>query len=260
MKRLLMSLLAVLLGAGLAEGKVRTESVVYKQGNTSLDGYFAFPDGPESARHPGVIVVHDWRGLGDYAKSRAEQLAEAGFVALAVDIYGQGVRPQTPEECSKQAGIYRADRALMRARARAGFDLLRSNPRVDPDRIAAIGYCFGGAVSLELARSGAPLAGVVSFHGALDTPNPADARAIRGKVLVCHGADDPYVPPEQVAAFEKEMRDAGVDYEIDAYGGAVHSFTVPDAGNDPSKGAAYNAAADRRSWKAMLRFFGEIFG
>jgi dienelactone hydrolase len=190
---------------------------------------------------------------------RVEKLAEAGYVALAIDMYGQGIRPKTPEECGKQAGIYRGDRALMRARARAGLDELLKNPLVDPSRVAAIGYCFGGGVALELARSGAPLAGVVSFHGNLDTPNPDDARQIKGKILVCHGADDPFVTAEQVTAFEKEMRDAKVDWQLIKYGNAVHSFTRPDSGDDPSKGAAYNAAADRRSWAAMLAFFGEIF-
>lgn len=253
-----LGILFALLVGGVAEAKVGTETVLYKQGDVTLEGYLALPEGDSPQRRPGVLVVHDWKGPGPYSRLRAEMLAEAGYVALAVDIYGQGVRPTTPEECAKQAGVYRADRALMRERARAGLDLLRSDPRVDPKRIACIGYCFGGGVSLELARSGAPLAGVVSFHGNLDTPNPADAKAIRGKVLVCHGADDPYVPSEQVAAFQKEMRDAAVDYQLIAYGGAVHSFTHPDAGNDPSRGAAYNEAADRRSWQAMLQFFQEI--
>jgi len=159
-------------------------------------------------------------------------------VAFGADIYGKGVRPATTEEAAKQAGIYRADRALMRARARAALDRLKAEEHVDPARVAAIGYCFGGGTVLELARSGAEVAGVVSFHGNLDTPNAADAKQIRGKVLVCHGADDPYVPAEQIAAFQKEMREAGVDWQMVSYGGAVHSFTNPDAGSDPSRGVA----------------------
>ena len=147
----------------------------------------------------------------------------------------------------------------MRRRARAGLDVLLKQELTDSARVAAIGYCFGGGAALELARSGAPLAGVVSFHGNLDTPNPADARNIKGKILVCDGGDDPHVPPEQVIAFQKEMRDADVDWQINIYGGAVHAFTNPAAGNDPSSGAAYNAEADRRSWQAMKDFFSEIF-
>jgi dienelactone hydrolase len=242
-----------------AEAKVEAQKIQYKHGDVALEGYLALPAGPSSAKRPGILIVHDWTGVGPYLKMRAEQLADSGFVALAIDMYGQGVHPTTPEECAKQAGIYRADRALMRARAQAGLAVLQKQPMVDPDRIAAIGYCFGGGVALELARSGAPLRGVVSFHGNLDTPNPADARQIKGKILVCHGGDDPYVTPEQVAAFEKEMRDAGVDWQVNIYGGAVHAFTVPSAGNDNNKGAAYNARADARSWQAMADFFREIF-
>ena len=149
---------------------------------------------------------------------------------------------------------------MIRARANAGLDTLAASPLVDTSRLAVIGYCFGGTAALELARSGANLLGTVSFHGGLDTPNPADARNIRGKVLALHGADDPHVPPEQVAAFQQEMRQAKVDWEMVYYGGAVHAFTNPDSGNDPSKGVAYNAEADRRSWEEMKLFFAEIFG
>lgn len=263
MRRSALSLLSLILAAGAllantAEANVHTETVVYKHGDTTLEGFLAYPEGTNRPL-PGVLVVHDWSGPGPYSRRRAEQLAEAGYVAFAIDMYGQGVRPATTEEKAKQAGIYRSDRALMRARARAGLDVLLANPRVDPKRVAAIGYCFGGGTALELARSGAPLAGVVSFHGNLDTPNPADAKAIKAKILICHGADDPNVPPDQVAAFQKEMKDAGVDYQFIAYSGAVHAFTQKEAGNDNSKGAAYNEAADRRSWQAMLGFFAEIF-
>ncbi len=245
--------------AGGAHAMIKTETIEYTQGDAVLEGYLAYPVDAGSAKRPAVLVVHDWTGVGPYVKMRAETLAEMGYVAFAADIYGKGVRPTTPEECGKQAGIYRADRKLMRARANAGLEVLRGMDRVDTSKIAVIGYCFGGGSALELARSGAPLAGVVSFHGNLDTPNPADAKQIRGKVLVCHGGDDPYVPAEQVAAFMKEMREAGVDWQFIAYGGAVHSFSRPDSGNDPSKGAAYNESADRRSWTAMTDFFAEIF-
>jgi dienelactone hydrolase len=197
-------------------------------------------------------------GLGDYAEARAKKLAAMGYIAFAIDMYGKGIRPKTPQEAAAQAGIYKQDRALMRARALAGLDVLRANPLCDPKRIAAIGYCFGGTVVLEIARSGADIAGVVSFHGGLDTPTPADAKNIRCKVLVLHGGDDPHVPRKDVDAFEDEMRAANVDWQLVVYGGAVHSFTNPASGNDKSKGVAYDANADRRSWEAMKAFFGEI--
>jgi len=195
---------------------------------------------------------------GDYAQSRAQKLAAMGYVAFAIDMYGKNIRPKTPQEAGAQAGIYKQDRALMRARALAGLDVLRNNPLCEPKRITAIGYCFGGTVVLEIARSGADVAGVVSFHGGLDTPTPADAKNIKCKVLVLHGGDDPHVPAKDVAAFEEEMRAGGVDWQLVVYGGAVHGFTNPAAGNDKSKGVAYNAEADRRSWEAMKAFFGEI--
>jgi len=241
-----------------AEAKVHTETVSYRHGSTELEGYLAYPEGLKTPA-PGILVIHDWSGPGPYSQRRAEELADAGFVAFAIDMYGKGVRPTTMEEKAKQAGIYRGDRSLMRARARAGLDQLLANPMVDRTKLAAIGYCFGGGSALELARSGAPLAGVVSFHGNLDTPNPADARAIKAKVLICHGADDPYVTADQVAGFQKEMKDAEVDYQLIVYSGAVHAFTQKEAGDDNSKGAAYNEAADRRSWQAMKDFFSEIF-
>jgi dienelactone hydrolase len=251
--------MAILAAVGeTVKAAVQTRTVEYQQGDTTLEGYFAWDDAQQGPR-PGILVVHEWTGLGDYAKSRARQLAELGYLAFAVDIYGKGVRPQSPQDAGKQAGIYKSDRKLMRARVLAGLDELKKNPLGDPKRIAAIGYCFGGTVVLELARSGADIAGVVSFHGGLDTPNPADAKNVKCKVLVLHGGDDSFVPPKDVEAFENEMRAAGVDWQLVVYGGAVHSFTNPSSGSDKSKGAAYDAKADRRSWEAMKAFFGEIF-
>jgi dienelactone hydrolase len=257
--KLVSVLLLTPLLCGLIQGAVVTKTIEYADGPTVLEGYLAYDDSLKPPR-PGVLIVHEWTGLGSYVKGRAEQLAKLGYIAFAVDIYGKGIRPQNTEEAAAQAGIYRQDRSLMRRRITAGLDWLRQNSLVDPNRIAAIGYCFGGGVVMELARSGASVAGVVSFHGNLDTPHPEDARNIKAKVLVLHGADDPYVGPEQVTAFEKEMREAGVDWQMVVYGGAVHSFTNPASGNDPAKGAAYNAVADRRSWDEMKRFFKEIFG
>jgi dienelactone hydrolase len=241
-----------------AQAALRTQVVEYKQGDTVLEGYLAYDD-TFTGKRPGVLVVHTWTGVGPYVKGRAEQLAKMGYVAFAADIYGKGVRPKAPDASGAEAAKYRSNRPLLRDRAQAGLDVLRQQPMTDPKRIAAIGYCFGGGAVLELARSGADIAGAVSFHGNLDTPNPDDAENIKSKVLVLHGADDPYVPHEQVQAFEKEMREANVDWQLVSYGGAVHSFTELEAGNDPSKGAAYNMKADRRSWEDMKQFFAEIF-
>lgn len=231
--------------------------IEYKEGETFLEGYLAASK--SAGTHPGVIVVPDWMGMTDFAKGRADELARMGYVALAADVYGKGVRPATTQEAGKLAGNFKDDRKLLRARVNAALEELRRQPDVDAKHIVAIGYCFGGTAALELARSGADIAGVVIFHGGLDTPTPADAKNIKCKVLALHGADDPFVPAAQVAAFEKEMTDAGVDWQLIKYSGAVHAFAVPGAGTYNAKGAAYNERADRRSWQAMKLFFDEIF-
>lgn len=248
----------ILCFATLAQGEIMTKNVDYKEGATELEGFLAWDNAVDGPR-PGVLVVHEWTGINDYTKMRCRMLAEMGYVAFAADIYGKGIRPQTTEDAAKQATIYRSDRQLMRRRVNAGLEVLLKNDLCDSKRVAAIGYCFGGGVVMELARSGAPIAGVVSFHGNLDTPDPNDARNIKCKILVCHGADDPHVTWDQVQAFIDEMRSAKVDYEFIAYGGAVHSFTNPNSGDDPSRGVAYNAEADRRSWDHMKLFFAELF-
>ncbi len=187
-------------------------------------------------------------------------LAGLGYVAFAADIYGKGIRPKDAKEAGPLSGKYKSDRALLRARVNAGFAELVKDPHVDAAQTAAIGYCFGGTTVLELARSGAPVAGVVTFHGGLDSPAPADAKNIKAKLLVLHGASDPYEKPEDFAAFQKELNDAKVDWQLNMYGGAVHCFTDSGAGDDASKGCAYNAEADARSWQAMKDFFGDLFG
>jgi dienelactone hydrolase len=174
-------------------------------------------------------------------------------------MYGKGVRANDHDEAAKLSGIYRSDRALMRSRADAALQVLRQHPLTDAARLAAIGYCFGGTTVLELARSGAALKGIVTFHGGLDTPTPEDARNIQGKVLILHGAEDAFVTPDQVAAFEQEMQHGNVDYRVIRYPGAVHGFTVPGAGSDPSAGMAYNAEADRASWEEMQEFLESVF-
>ncbi|QEM68294.1 dienelactone hydrolase family protein [Geobacter sp. FeAm09] len=258
MLRLVMVAAALVWWAVSAEAAVRTKVVEYKQGDTVLEGYLAWDDA-RIGKRPGVLVVHEWTGLGPYAKKRAEMLAKLGYVAFAADIYGKGVRPATPAEAAKVAAIYKDDRSLMRARARAGLEVLKGQNQVDPKRLAAIGYCFGGTTVLELARDGADLRGVASFHGGLATPTPGDAVNIKARVLALHGADDPFVKADEVAAFQQELRAAKVDWQFISYANAVHSFTNPDAGNDNSKGAAYNEKADKRSWEAMKLFFSEIF-
>ncbi len=257
MKHVPATCLALALSAFSLHAEVVTEAVAYKAGDTVCEGFLAYDKAVTGAR-PGVLIAHQWKGLGDYEKKRAVMLAELGYTAFAVDVYGQGVRPANPQDAGALAGRYKGDRALLRSRMNAGFEVLKKNPLADPKRLSAIGYCFGGTAVLELARGGAELNGVVSFHGGLSSPTPADAKNIRGKVLVLHGADDPFVKPDEVAAFGDEMRAAKVDWQLFSYGGAVHAFSDFGAGNDNGKGAAYNEAADRRSWAAMKVFFGEV--
>ncbi len=255
----LFAMMAILAVAATTAGAApRSQAVEYKQGDTVLEGYVAWDDSVQGKR-PGVLVVHDWMGAGPFGSGKCDQLAKLGYVAFAADIYGKGIRPANAQEAGQLAGKYKGDRALLRARAAAALQALRANPLVDPKRIAAIGFCFGGTTVVELARSGADLAGVVSFHGGLDSPAPADGKNIKARILALHGADDPFVPAADLAAFEDEMRKSGVDWQLVKYGGAVHSFTNPAAGSDNSKGAAYNERADRRSWAAMQAFFAEIF-
>ncbi len=252
--------LAVLLLAlaSTAPAAVVHEVVTYEHDGVTFEGYAAWDDALTGPR-PGVLIVHQWLGLTDNERMRADMLAAMGYVAFAVDVYGRGVRPADAAEASAEAGKYYGDRALFRSRIAAGLARLKGRPDVDGSRVAAIGYCFGGGGALELARSGADIVGVVSFHGSLDTPLPAREGDIRAKLLVCHGAADPYVKPEAVRGFIDEMEAAEVDYQLIMYSGAVHSFTQKAAGDDPSKGAAYDAAADRRSWQAMQTFFAEVF-
>jgi len=241
-----------------AHAKVRSQLVEYKQGDTVLEGYLAYDDAAKGKR-PGILVVHAWMGLDDNAKHRADMLAGLGYVAFAADIYGKGVRPKDRDEAGKLAGKYKGDRALLRDRVNAALAELVKNPKVDAAKTAAIGYCFGGTTVLELARSGAAVSGVVSFHGGLDSPAPADGKNIKARVLVLHGAADPYEKPADLAAFQKELADAKVDWQLVQYGGAVHCFTDHGAGSDPSQGCAYDPLADSRSWAAMRQFFDEIF-
>lgn len=253
------ALLAVLALVSTVQAEIKTKTVQYQDGDVKLEGFVAWDSDRENLAAPGVLVVHQWLGLTDYEKSRCKQLAELGYVAFALDIYGKDVRPANPQEGGKYSSIYKNDRQLYRRRLNLGLEQLRAQAGVDKQKIAAIGYCFGGTGVLELARSGADIDGVVSFHGGLDSPNPADGKNIKAKVLICHGADDPFVPAADIEAMKKEFNAAGVDWQMIYYSGAVHSFTQPMAGNDNSRGTAYNAKADKRSWIAMQDFFNEIF-
>lgn len=248
------SLLAVSADAALVE-----QSVTYQQGGVTLEGFHVFDDAVAGKR-PAILVVHQWTGLSDYEKRRSRALAQLGYNVLAADVYGRGIRPQPPE-AGREAGKFKGDRVLFRARLTAALDWLKQDGRTDAARVAAIGYCFGGTGVLELARAGSEVAGVISFHGGLDSASGLEAQVgkVKAKVLVLHGADDPHVPAAQVAAFEKEFTAAKADWQLVAYGGAVHAFTQKEAGNDNSRGAAYNEAADRRSWLAAQAFFAELF-
>jgi dienelactone hydrolase len=254
--KMLLTTLAVFLALA-ARAEIRGESVEYRDGDQVFQGYVAY-DTAAAGPRPGVLIVHQWKGLTDYEIKRAEMLAGLGYVAFCADIYGKGIRPKTAQEAGAQAGKYKQDRALLRARVGLALQTMRQNPKVSPANIAAIGYCFGGTTVIELARSGADVRGVVSFHGGLDSPKPEDGKQIRCKVLALHGADDPFVPAKDLAAFEEELRAAKVDWALVKYGGAVHSFTDWNMKDSQMPGAAYNEAADRRSWEAMKTFFGEI--
>jgi dienelactone hydrolase len=255
MKRLLITALTLFslpLMAAIIE-----KPVDYKAGSLDCEGWAAFDDA-SSAKRPSVLIVHQWTGVSDNEKMRAKMLAELGYNVFVADVYGKGIRPQPPAS-GAEAGKYKKDRALLRERLTAALQVLLKDSRTDTSRVACIGYCFGGTAAIELARSGAPVKGVVSFHGGLDSPTPADGKNIKGKVLALHGADDPFVPAADIAVFEKEMKDAGVAYQLVSYPGAVHAFTQKGAGNDNSKGAAYNEAADKASWEEMKTFFGKLF-
>jgi len=236
-------------------GQVTGQPLDYKVGTTDCQGYVA-SDPTSKSKRPGVLIVHDWNSIDDYERGRANQLAKMGYVALCADIYGKGVRPKTPQQSGAQASRYKANRLLFRERLHAALEVLKKQPNVDPNRIVAIGYCFGGTGVLELARMGADLRGVVSFHGGLDADPAMKAGPVIPEVLVCHGADDPFVPPTQVSDFKKEF--AWTKLEFVSYPGAVHSFTEPAAGNDPKTGAAYNKAADEGSWAKMKAFFARV--
>ena len=257
-------ILAALLLAGIAtpvhaqnredDREIITQTFAYKIGGEDFEGSISRPvklDG----RAPGVVVVHDWTGFGEFVQARAMNLAQRGYVAFAIDVYGKGKRAKNSAEASALAAPFYKDRALLRARCQAALAELVKRDDVDPKRVGAMGFCFGGGAALELARSGADLRAVVSFHGSLSTPNTEDAKNVKGRLLILHGALDPMVPPADVAAFMTEMNAFKVPYRLVVYPGAVHAFTNPDAGSDLSKGAAYNLEVAVAAYREMQRFF-----
>ncbi len=264
MKTLALSLAFVAASSGLA-AKIVTRPVAYEHAGVKLEGYLAYDDAKASAttKAPGVLVIPEWWGLTDYPKGRAEQLAKLGYVAFAADMYGAGVVTGDPKKAGELAGQFYG-KPLMAERARAGLDQLVKTGLVDASHVAAIGYCFGGATVQALAYSGAPLAGMVSFHGSLIPASAEAAAANQAKFLICHGAVDPFIKAEELAAFTKSMNEGKFDYQLVSYAGAIHAFTNPKADEIAKSaglvgGIGYNAAADRRSWAHMRTFFGEIF-
>ncbi|NNG46018.1 MAG: dienelactone hydrolase family protein [Deltaproteobacteria bacterium] len=245
-----------------AHGDIRGEPVQYVAGDTTMKGYLAYDNG-FSGKRPGILVVHEWWGHNEYARKRARMLAGLGYVALAVDMYGEGKQARHPDDAGKFSGEIRKNMSLGRERFLAARKVLQEHKFTDPKRIGAIGYCFGGSVVLQMARDGMDLAGVASFHGGLTTEAPAKPGSVKAKILVLNGADDKLIKPEQIEAFKKEMKTAGADFRFLSYPGAAHSFTNPDADDYARKfniPLGYNADADKKSWTEMETFFKDIFG
>ncbi len=243
----------------LARAKIVTTPIDYPQGGDTLQGFLTYDDSVTKPR-PGVVIFPEWWGLTDYPRHRAEQLAQLGFVAFSADMYGKGITTKDPKQAEAYANKFYSNIPLMRGRTQAALEILRKDAHTSPSTVAAIGYCFGGKCALELARSGADLNAVVSFHGGLSTQNPDDAKNIKAKILICTGADDAFIPPAQIDAFEDEMRKANVNWQVNVYSGAHHAFTNPDADQFHLPNIAYNAQADQRSWAAMLDLFTETLG
>jgi dienelactone hydrolase len=260
MRKLIGVLLLALL-VPVAQAKVVGKVVHYQAGDTKLSGYLAY-DTKFKGKRPGVLVVHEWWGQNAYARKRADMLAKLGYVAFALDMYGNGQTATHPKDAGKFAKMVSSDMPLAKARFLAALDLLKANPMTDPDKIAAIGYCFGGGIVLQMARQGVDLKGVVSFHGSLATSEPAQAGVVKASVLVFNGEADPFTSKQQLEAFKQEMQNAGVHFDIVNYPGAEHSFTNPEAtalGKKFKLPLAYNAKADKDSWARMQAFFITLF-
>ena len=267
MKRFIAKMIVALLVMGMAAvtyaaQKIEGTTVEYASQGVTFKGYLAYDENLKGKR-PGVLVVHEWWGLNDYARRRAQMLAELGYTALAVDMYGDGKTAMHPDDAGKFSSELMKNFDVAKGRFMAAIEFLKQQPTVDPTRIAAIGYCFGGGVVLNMARQGVDLKGVASFHGSLSAVKPAAPGMVRAKVLVLHGADDKFIKPEEIEAFKKEMSEAGVDYMFISYPGVLHSFTNPDAdalGRKFALPLAYNADADKKSWEELKMFLKRIFG
>ena len=250
-----------MVGVGFGEPKIVGKTVEYSAQGVAMKGYLTYDENVKGKRG-GVLVVPEWWGLNDYASRRARMLAELGYTALAVDMYGEGKVVTAPDEAGKLSSEAVKNSDVTKARFMAAVDFLKAQPTVDPNRVAAIGYCFGGGVVLDMARQGADLKGVVSFHGGLSAVKPAQPGSVKAKILVLSGGADKFVTPEQIEAFKQEMKAAGADFEFISYPGALHSFTNPDAtelGKKFNMPIAYNAKADEESWSEMKGFLSKIF-
>jgi dienelactone hydrolase len=257
--RTLTTLVVTLAITAPAVAAMKTKEVAYESGGTTFKGILAWDDAVEGKR-PGVVVFHEWWGLDEYAKKRAEQLAGMGYVAFAADMYGNGKVVDHPKDAGAMAGEVRKNADGWRARAQAALKVLSDFEKTDATRLAAIGYCFGGSTALQLAYSGADLDAVATFHAALPIPTPEQAKAIKGKILVCHGAEDFFISEDSIAKFQEALKEAKVDLTFESYPGAVHSFTVPGADKRMMKGMGYQAEADKKSWSSMVALFKKAFG
>ena len=248
-------------GVATAEPKIRGETVEYSVQGMVLKGYLAYDESTQVKR-PGVLVVHEWWGLNDYARKRAKMVTELGYAALAIDMYGDGKTAMHPDDAGKFSSELMKNFDVAKARFIAAMDFLKQQPFVDPTRIAAIGYCFGGGVVLNVARQGLDLKGVASFHGGLTAIKPAQPNGIKAKILVLNGGADKFITPEQIEAFKQEMKSAGADFQFISYPGATHSFTNPEAtelGKKFNMPIAYNAEADKKSWDELKEFLNAVF-
>ena len=243
--------IAMLVLAGAAQAATKTQWIDYKQGNTALSGYLIYDDATQG-RRPGVLMIHDRSGFSENTLEDARMIAKLGYVVFAEDIFGKGVVPKDVPEMTKLITIYNEDRSLMRARALAGLDAFKAQPMVDPTKIAAVGYCFGGTTGIELVETGAPLLGFISVHGSFNKFTPEAAKNIKGRVLILHGAEDPVAPMEEVNSLVSQLRAAKVDFELNLYSGTTHGFTRPQ---NPSE-----VRADQQYKIAMARFFKEVLG
>ena len=266
MKKLVIKLAALILGLGVvaaanAEPKIQGKTVEYSAQGVVMKSYLAYDESVQGKR-PGVLLVPEWWGLNDYARRRARMLAELGYTALAVDMFGEGKVVATPDEAGKLSSEAMKNIDVTKTRFMAAVDFLKGQPTVDPSRIAAIGYCFGGGVVLNMARQGVDLKGVVSFHGSLNAVKPAQAGSVKAKILVLSGGADKFITPEQIEGFKQEMIAAGADFRYISYPGALHSFTNPEATESGKKfnmPIAYNAQADEESWSEMKKFLATIY-